>query len=166
MPRRHLTAGTFLCHNCLRTFRQKCLLRRIRHTKERKQKAPPNKQTNKQTSHTVHMQCIPTYATSPSPALLYCPSQFIVSPPRSLNSRPVYCPSFVHVLAAASISVIQTEHIRYTWFSSGPQTIISQLMYINKQRCTNLPLFRWLVLKFLYGARTLEDDGSRFYRNV
>jgi hypothetical protein len=56
-------------------------------------------------------------------------------------SRPVYCPAFVRVFAAAFISVIQTwsktEHIRYTWFSSGPQTI-SQLMYINKQPCTNI----------------------------
>jgi len=58
-------------------------------------------------------------------------------------SRTVYCPSFVQVLAAAPISLIQTwsktEHIRYTWFFSGSQTIISQLMYINKQRSTNLP---------------------------
>ena len=58
-------------------------------------------------------------------------------------SRTVYCPSFVQVLAAATTSLIETcsktEHIRYTWFFSGSQTI-SQLMYINKQRCTNLPL--------------------------
>ena len=42
-PRRHLTAGTFLCHNCLRTLRQKWPLQRIRNTGERHQKAPQNK---------------------------------------------------------------------------------------------------------------------------
>jgi len=79
-----------VCHNFLRTLRQKWPLRRIRNRKVRNQKAPQNK--TKQTSYTVHMQFIPSYATSPSSrAVLYCPSQFIVSPPHSFNSCPVAC---------------------------------------------------------------------------
>jgi len=52
-------------------------------------KSATKQNKTKQTSYTVHMQFIPTYATSPSPAALYCPSQFIVSHPHSFNSRPV-----------------------------------------------------------------------------
>jgi len=126
--------GTFLCHNCLRTSRQKWPLRRIRNTGERHQKAPQNK--TKQNKPATRFTCN-LYRLMPR---LRLPLRFTARHNLSfpIRIRLIHVPS-----TAASISVIQiwskTQHIRYTWFSSGPQIIIPQLMYINKQRCTNLP---------------------------